>query len=93
MNFNTSNPHTSAGKVTRSHTREVARIAKAIVDLVEKINGPVPLNRIDEKVRGFRATHGPSWSYFMRLNTGEAVIWNGMTKAGHAALRQVLYRL
>jgi len=93
MNSDTSNTHASEVKVARSHgakSSEVARIADAIVDLVERTDGPVPLNRIDEQVRGFRAPHGPSWSYFIRHDAGEAVIWNGMTKAGYKALRHVL---
>jgi hypothetical protein len=85
-----SNPQPSTGKVTRSRSSNVTRIAREIVDLVEKINGPVPLNRIDEHVSGFRAPHGPSWSYFMRHSAGEAVLWDGMTEAGYKALRHVL---
>ena len=93
MNCKNSNPNASAAKVTRSHgakNSRVARIADAIVDLVKRTDGPVPFNRIDEQVPGFRAPPGPSWSYFIRHNTGEAVIWNGMTKAGYEALRRVL---
>ena len=90
MLLTNSDNHSSTGKVTRSLSSNVARIAREIVDLVEKINGPVPLNRIDEQVRGFRAPHGPSWSYFIRHAAGEAVIWNGMTDEGCTALRHVL---
>jgi hypothetical protein len=90
MSLSSSNPQASAPKVTRSRTSKVARIAREIVDLVERTDGPVPLNRIDDQVSGFRALHGRSWSYFMRRNPGEAVFWNGMTKAGYMALRQVL---
>jgi hypothetical protein len=93
MNSNNSNTNASVAKVTRSHrakNSKVARIAKEIVDLVERTDGPVPLNRIDEQVQGFRATSGPSWSYFLQLSTGEAVIWDGMTEAGYKALRRVL---
>jgi hypothetical protein len=85
MNFNN-----SAARVARSRTGKVARIAKEIVDLVERTNGPVPLNRLDEHVPGFRASGDRSWSYFIEGNTGEAVVWNGMTKAGYKALRRVL---
>jgi hypothetical protein len=79
-----------APKVIRPRTSKVARMAREIVSLVERIDGPVPLNRIDEHVSGFRAPHGPSWSYFMRHSAGEAVLWDGMTKAGYKALRHVL---
>jgi hypothetical protein len=89
MNSNNSNTQASA-TVARSRAGKVARIAKEIVDLVERTDGPVPLNRIDEQVKGFRAPSGPSWSYFIQLSTGEAVIWDGMTEAGYKALRCVL---
>jgi hypothetical protein len=79
-----------APKVIRPRTSKVARMAREIVSLVERIDGPVPLNRIDEHVSGFRAPHGPSWSYFMRHSAGEAVLWDGMTEAGYKALRHVL---
>jgi len=65
-------------------------MAREIVSLVERIDGPAPLNRIDQHVSGFRALHGPSWSYFMRHSAGEAVLWDGMTEAGYKALRHVL---
>jgi hypothetical protein len=93
MNSNTSNTQASAATVAGSHgakKSEVARIAADIVDLVKRTNGPVPLNRIDAQVQGFRANSGPSWSYFIQLSTGEAVIWDGMTEAGYKALRRVL---
>jgi hypothetical protein len=77
-------------KVTRSRTSKVARIAKEIVDLVERTDGPVPLNRVDEEVSDFRASPGPSWEFFVRRNTGEVILWNGMTEEGCVALRQVL---
>jgi len=94
MNSNNSNTNASVAKVTRSHrakNSKVARIADAIVDLVKRTDGPVPLNRIDDQVPGFRAPCGPSWCYFIRHNTGEVIIWNGMTKAGYKALRHVLH--
>jgi hypothetical protein len=81
---------TNSNPRARSRTSKVARIAKEIVDLVERTNGPVPLNRIDEHVSGFRAPHGPSWSYLIRHSAGDAVLWDGMTEAGYKALRLVL---
>jgi hypothetical protein len=90
MESKKSNPQARATKVPRSHANNVARIAREIVDLVEQTNGPVPLNRIDEQVWGFRAHSGPNWSYSIPHNTGEMVIWNGMTKPGAEALRYVL---
>jgi hypothetical protein len=90
MSLSSSNPQASAAKVARSRTSNVGRIAKEIVDLVERTDGPVPLNRIDEQVVGFRAPCAPNWSYSIPHNTGEVVIWNGMTKPGAEALRYVL---
>jgi hypothetical protein len=90
MSLSNSIQQASAAKVTRSHASEVARIVRAIVDLVEGADGPVTLNRFDEQVMGFRAPGGPSWSYSIQHRTGEEVIWNGMTKAGNDALRHVL---
>jgi hypothetical protein len=91
MHFNKSNTLASQTKVTRSHratNREVAGITAEIVDLVDRTNGPVPLNRLDDQVPGFSAPDGPSWSYSRQLSTGEAVIWDGMTDAGYKALRR-----
>lgn len=90
MSVSSSKSQLSPAKVTRSRTSNVARIAREIVSLVERADGPVPLNRLDDQVPGFRAPPGPRWSYFMTHSTGEAVIWNGMTEAGYKALRNVL---
>jgi hypothetical protein len=90
MSVSSSNPHASVGKVSGSHTRKVARIADKIVDLVERTDGPVLLNEIQKRVPDFKAPPGPNWCYFIRHNGGETVIWNGMTEAGHDALRRVL---
>jgi hypothetical protein len=94
MSRSNSNPQPSTAKVARSRRNRVARIAREIVDLVERTDGPVPLNRIDEQVGGFSARSSESrrsYSYFIRHNTGEVVIWNGLTKAGCDALQCVLH--
>jgi hypothetical protein len=70
--------------------REVERIAAAIVDLIERTNGPVLLSELDEKVSGFSATHGPAHEYFISHKQGETLVWEGMTEAGCKALRNVL---
>jgi hypothetical protein len=70
--------------------REVERIAAAIIDLVERTNGPVLLSELDEKVSGFSAAHGPAHEYFISHNQGETLVWEGMTEAGYKALRNVL---
>ena len=94
MSLSSSNPQPWVVTVARSRRNKVARIVKEIVDLVESTDGPVPLNRIDDQVRGFSARRSGSrrrYEYFMRLNVGEVIIWNGLTKAGCDALRCVLY--
>jgi len=94
MSLSSSNPQPWVVTEARSRRNKVARIVKEIVDLVESTDGPVPLNRIDDQVRGFSARCSRSrrrYDYFMRLNAGEVIIWNGLTKAGCDALRCVLY--
>jgi len=70
---------------------QASHIADAIVDLVERANGPVTLGEIDREIPGFVAKEPPSWQYFYEHDDGrEAVFWGGMTEAGVEALRKVL---
>ena len=69
---------------------QAGRIADAIVDLVERVNGPVTLARIDREIAGFAKEDTPSWEYVIEHASGETLIWEGMTKAGLAALRMVM---
>jgi hypothetical protein len=66
--------------------KEAARIADAIVDLVEHSDGPVPLTRLDREIAGFAQKDEPSWQY-MR---GKWVIWEGMTETGYLALQKII---
>jgi hypothetical protein len=70
--------------------KQASRIADAIVDLVERTNGPVTLARIAREIPGFAKTEPPAWQYFIARDDGETVIWDGMTEAGLAALRKVM---
>ena len=70
--------------------KQAEPIADAIVDLVERVNGPVTLARIDREIAGFAKNNPPSWEYFFEHGGGETLIWDGMTKAGLAALRMVM---
>src|SRR5580704_6670940 len=70
--------------------KEARRIADAIVTLVERTDGPVTLARLDREIPGFSQTDGPSWEYYVEHDAGETVIWEGMTEAGHLALRKVI---
>jgi hypothetical protein len=93
MNSNNSNTNASAAKVSRSHgakNSRVARIADAIVDLVERTSGPVFLHEIDDQVPGFRARGPRGYIYFIQRNGKETVYWAGMTTSGFKALQSVL---
>jgi len=70
--------------------KEAARIADAIVDLVELEYGPVTLAQIDRNIPDFAKKDRPSWSYHLDSLVGRWVIWDGMTGAGYIALRTVL---
>jgi hypothetical protein len=69
---------------------QAGRIADAIVELVERVDGPVTLARIDREIMGFAKNNPPSWQYVVEHRGGEALIWDGMTKAGLAALLTVM---
>jgi hypothetical protein len=67
------------------------RIADAIVELVERCDGPVMLSRITREIPGFGTDKDPSWAYTVEHNeVGERTIWDGMTAAGRRALTQVI---
>jgi hypothetical protein len=70
--------------------KQADRIADAIVELVERTDGPVTLVRIDREIPGFAAKETPSWKYVTEHDSGEILIWDGMTEAGSAALRKVM---
>jgi hypothetical protein len=70
--------------------KQASGIADAIVDLVERTDGPVTLSQIEREIPGF-ATNGPSaWEYIIEHGGGETIIWGGMTEAGFTALRKVV---
>jgi hypothetical protein len=78
-------------KTNEQMEKQASRIADAIVDLVERNNGPVTLAQIEHEVGGF-ATDGPGWAYTLgeRPEQPAVVVWDGMTEAGAAALWQVM---
>jgi hypothetical protein len=62
--------------------KQASDIADAIVELVERANGPVTLGEVDRKIPGFVAKEPPSWQYFYEHDDGrEVVFWGGMTEA------------
>jgi hypothetical protein len=70
--------------------KQASGIAEAIVDLVERTDGPVTLAQIDREIPDFAANETPEWDYIIEHNDGERVIWNRMTEAGFTALRKVI---
>jgi hypothetical protein len=75
----------------RQLERLATAIATSIVELVERTDGPVTLARVQREVPGFAKTTAPAWSHVVEHAGGETLIWDGMTEAGHAALRKVMY--
>jgi hypothetical protein len=71
--------------------RSATAIAASIVELVERTDGPVTLARVQREVPGFAKTTAPAWAHVVEHASGETLIWDGMTEAGHVALRKVMY--
>jgi len=66
-------------------------IANAIVELAERVSGPVTLAQIEREIPGFAEQDDTtrSWSY-LTGDQEENLIWDGMTEEGCAGLRSVL---
>lgn len=71
--------------------KETSRIADAIVDLVERVDGPVTLCEVEREVAGFAKADPPYWDCYREHGGVQAVYWSGMTKAGADALHQVMF--
>ena len=71
--------------------KETNRIADAIVELVERANGPVLLCTLDREVVGFAKAEPPSWDCYRENGGVQAVYWSGMTEAGAQALHNVMF--
>jgi hypothetical protein len=70
--------------------QQVSRIADAIVELVERTNGPVTLAQVGREVAGFTKDDPPFWAHLITHASGETSFWYDMTEAGLAAFRQVM---
>jgi hypothetical protein len=72
--------------------KQAKHIADAIVDLVERTDGPVTFTQIEREVEGFATNERSSWAYELGERPGQpvALIWDGMSEAGAAALRQAM---
>jgi hypothetical protein len=71
---------------------QASRIADAIVDLVERTDGPVTLTQIEREVEGFMTKEPQSCSYILGETPEQPAIaiWSDMTEAGATALCQVM---
>src|SRR5262249_41987456 len=80
------------GKIIDGQSYPYIRIANAIVDLVERTDGPVTFTQIEREVEGFATNEPSSWAYALGERPGQpaVVVWNGMSEAGAAALCQVM---
>ena len=67
--------------------KETRRIADAIVELVERTDGPVTLAQVEREVPGFAKHDAPSWGHVVTRPGREISFWYDMTEAGVAALR------
>jgi hypothetical protein len=68
-------------------------IATAVIELVERVGGPVTLAQIECEVSGFaeRPDSAEAWSYVTGFGDEDGIlIWDGMTEEGCAGLRSVL---
>jgi hypothetical protein len=70
--------------------KEAGRIADAITELVNRIQGPVMLTQVDREVPGFAGHAPPYWDHLSRGRRHERSFWYGMTEAGHTALLKVM---
>ena len=77
-------------KTERQLEKDTRRIADAIVELVERTDGPVTLARVHREVAGFTKPEPPSWAHVVTHGRGEISFWYDMTKAGLAALINVM---
>ena len=69
--------------------KQTNRIADAIVELVERTDGPVTLVRVQREVPGFAGHEPPFWHHVITHASGETSYWGGMSEAGFAAFRKV----
>lgn len=66
-------------------------IGDFIVKLVNDTDGPVTLLQVEREVRGFAMNGLPAWYFSFDRASGDDFVWGGMTEAGEAALRKIIY--
>jgi hypothetical protein len=67
------------------------KIADAIVKLVNDTDGPVSLLQVEREIPGFAMSGLPAWYFAFHRASGDDFVWGGMSEAGEAALRKVIY--
>ncbi len=72
--------------------KQANRIADAIVELVERTDGPVTLARIHREIPGFATESAIVSKLTMLLPWGIGLIWDNMTEPGMKALHEVISR-
>jgi len=79
---------------TMTHLQQIEKqachIADAIIELVERIDGPVTLARLHREIPGFAKEAPYVWDYVIERNDGETIIWTDMTEAGFKGLRKAI---
>jgi hypothetical protein len=70
---------------------QTKRITNEIVAVVERADGAVTLAQIERDVPGFCAHEPPAWERVITHGDREYIIWDRMTEAGSAALRELTY--
>jgi hypothetical protein len=76
---------------TRQLEKLSNKVAETIVDLVNDIDGPVTLSRLDREVPEFAMNGGRSWHFAFHRPGAEDFVWGGMTEAGETALRKIIF--
>jgi hypothetical protein len=67
------------------------KIANAIVKLVNDTDGPVSLLQVEREVPEFAMSSDPAWYFAFHRASGDDFVWGGLTEAGEAALRKIVY--
>ena len=72
--------------------KEAKRIADAIVELVERTDGPVTFTQIEREIPGFAAKGRRVWQYTIGETPEKPalVVWGDMTEPGVMALKRVM---
>jgi hypothetical protein len=70
--------------------KQTNRIADAIVELVERTDGPVTLAQVEREVPGFAGHAPPFFDHVVRRAGRDTSYWYDMSEAGVGALSKVM---